>query len=381
MFQKIRSLIQLIQGGHWASIFSKYAWIAQLITSLNYFPIRKKYRYILIGGHGSGLLSMTYYLEMMQAKPQWIYAHEMMQPFLFFRDFDGMILDKAIKGQTINKILATLQIKVPCYQLLRDPISMIKSCVNASLFHRIDAIHTNEQMQDLLIEILEKTAHLIFYFTSSRKPIEHLIASMTYWTQECINQDQLHQTLLDFAKTLGYHLPVFPQESVLKGSLFPRAFPYLFELDGISFGLFPNGRENKSSELNQAIFLARKARVIPLGYVELKTFYVQGFEDFPLRLVTWNLKDKNAYLLQKANVHAMEYIQKVLSALKKHQRLCLHEEGVIAILRDRADIGEKIAKKIHQELAILRKEAPMILETFAYTKTLLEIFNQDMMEG
>ncbi|MCE3040059.1 hypothetical protein [Helicobacter anatolicus] len=292
MIRKIRSFFKLASGGHWGSIFSKILPAKFLITLTNFFAKKLSYRYILLGGHGMGMRSFRYYLEQIGATPREIYWYEMLAPFVFYRKDEGLLIDKDLKNEFAKKILSRQKISIPCYQIIRDPISIIKSCLNATIFHRISALQDKKDVENVLIEILKNTPHLMFYFTSLQNSIKHLATDITYLTQDSINQKNLQNTLNDFANRFNYS-PIKIEESVLKGTAFPRAFPYIFEVEGESFVLSLNGREDKHSELDMGTFISKKFPIIKEKIFFIKEVIFEGYEDYPLYLASFTEKLSN----------------------------------------------------------------------------------------
>ncbi|MCE3038677.1 hypothetical protein [Helicobacter anatolicus] len=292
MIRKIRSFFKLAFGGHWGSIFSKIPPAKFLITSTNLFAKKLSYRYILLGGHGMGMQSFRYYLEQIGATPREIYWYEMLAPFVLYKKDEGLLIDKDPKNEFAKKILSKQKISIPVYQIIRDPISIIKSCLNATIFHRISVLQDKKDVENVLIEILKNTPHLMFYFTSLQNSIKHLATDITYLTQDSINQKNLQNTLNDFANRLNYS-PMKIEESVLKGTAFPRAFPYIFEVEGKSFILSLNGREDKHSELDMGTFISKKFPIIKEKIFFIKEVIFEGYEDYPLYLASLTEKPSN----------------------------------------------------------------------------------------
>ncbi|WP_158657710.1 hypothetical protein [Helicobacter sp. 'house sparrow 1'] len=355
-----------------------------LLTFVNCLLLRESYKYLLLGGHGMGLASTIFYLEKIGAKPKQIFWYEIIPPFYFYKSFDGLVFDKDVQNKVANRVISRLTLRVPCYQIIRDPISVIKSCVNASCFHRISVINTKDDMASLLIEILSKTPHLMFHFASMRNSVKHLILDVTYLTQDSIGQDNLQNTLNDFADRLGYkHIELSKSISVLKGTTFPRAFPHFFQFQNKSFVLTMEGRDNGSKEMDKDTFVEKKFKVLNKRYPCVKTIIVPGYEEFPLQILRLDYQEVGEGVLFEVEKKAREYIDYVLTSLQKHKTLILNEEEIIGLLTspDCKDFGLKVAQKIHQECFYIRKERPDLLDTFSYSKRFLSSFGIDLNRG
>ena len=236
IIRKIKSAYKLLKGGRIHAFFDRMPFAKQIISSTNLLPHPQKYDYILLGGHGLGLTAMFYYLKKIGAKPEEIWSYEIVRPFVFYRNFSGIVLDKAPLNNQSQKILKTCTKKVPVYQIVRDPISVIKSNINVTMFHSISKINSKKDAQDKLIEVIKGISHLMFYFGSQRKLIDHLKLDITYLTMKDIGENGMEATLKNFINR--FKLPcvdtkeICSSESVVKGSIFPRCFPHIFSING-----------------------------------------------------------------------------------------------------------------------------------------------------
>lgn len=236
IIRKIKSAFKLLKGGRIHAFFDRLPFAKQVISSCNLLPHPQNYDYILLGGHGLGMTAMFHYLKKIGARPEEIWSYEIVRPFIFYRNFSGMVLDKAPLNNQSHKILQTCTKKVPVYQIVRDPISVIKSNINVTMFHSISKINNKKDAQDKLIEIIKGISHLMFYFSSQRKLIDHLKLDITYLTMKDIGESGMPTTLNNFIKR--FKLPynntkeICSSESVIKGSIFPRCFPHIFSIDG-----------------------------------------------------------------------------------------------------------------------------------------------------
>lgn len=236
IIRKIKSAFKLLKGGRIHAFFDRLPFAKQVISSTNLLPHPQNYEYILLGGHGLGMTAMFHYLKKIGARPEEILSYEIVRPFIFYRNFSGMVLDKAPLNNQSQKILKTCTKKVPVYQIVRDPISIIKSNINVTMFHSISKINNKKDAQDKLIEIIKGISHLMFYFSSQRKLIDHLKLDITYLTMKDIGESGMPTTLNNFIKR--FKLPynhtkeICSSESVIKGSIFPRCFPHIFRING-----------------------------------------------------------------------------------------------------------------------------------------------------
>ncbi|WP_158657709.1 hypothetical protein [Helicobacter sp. 'house sparrow 1'] len=343
--------------------------------------MRKKYQYFLLGGHGMGLASLSFYLEKIKAKPKWIFKGEVIPFFCFYNDFYGVVLDREIKNKVANYILRSLTLKVPFYQIIKDPISIIRSCVNVACFQHISMVHSKDDMKGLFFRVLLDIPHLMFHFASMRNSVKHLILDVTYLTQDSIGQDNLQNTLNDFADRLGYKkINVLEKKSIFKGATFLRAFPHFFEVEQRCFVLTEESRIGKSKEMDAGTFVEKKFKVLNKRYPCVKTIIVPGYEEFPLQILRLDYQEVGEGVLFEVEKKAREYIDYVLTSLQKHKTLILNEEEIIGLLTspDCKDFGLKVAQKIHQECFYIRKERPDLLDTFSYSKRFLSSFGIDL---
>ena len=236
IIRKIKSAFKLLKGGRIHAFFDRLPFAKQVISSTNLLPHPQNYEYILLGGHGLGMAAMIYYLKKIGAKPEEILSYEIVRPFIFYRNFSGMVLDKAPLNNQSQKILKICTKKVPVYQMVRDPISVIKSNINVTMFHCISKINNKKEAQDKLIEVIKNISHLMFYFGAQRKLIDHLKLDITYLTMQDVLESGMPTTLNNFVKRFNLNCDnvekICSGESVVKGSIFPRCFPHIFRING-----------------------------------------------------------------------------------------------------------------------------------------------------
>lgn len=103
--KKIKTAIKLIKGKRWGAFWDKMPFAKQIISFTNFLPHKNNYKYILIGGHGLGMTAVLHYFEKIGAKPLEIWSYEIVRPFVFYRKFDGMVLDKAPFNSQSARIL------------------------------------------------------------------------------------------------------------------------------------------------------------------------------------------------------------------------------------------------------------------------------------
>ena len=364
-------------GGHWPTIISHFSLLREAITSLSIFSRKRRLKYILLGSHGLGLTSMKYYLERLGAKPAEVFCYEFIRPFYFSQDFEGMVLDKFPKSKMSAYVLASIRKKVPCYQIVRDPVSVMKSCLNATALHRLSIIQTQTDMEKLLEELLMNIPHLMFYFASIRDLVKNQISEFSYLSQEDITK-KLPQTLNQICDRLKYlKQDIGGGESVLKGTPFYRCFPHFFEISQQTFVLYPKGREGKIKEIDMGTYLENKPKIFFQKEIfEISTLKVDGYEDSLLYLAAL---DKAGLNLPKEQIifEAEKYLQRISLLLKKHQSLLWDEEKIIRYLtQNNPTLGQKIASKIRDELRYIYQESPGLYESFRYTHKLFHFFDK-----
>ncbi|PAF45184.1 DUF2972 domain-containing protein [Helicobacter sp. 11S02596-1] len=385
IFRKFNSFLKLIKGRRWGVIWTKIPLLKKSLSITNYFPHPQNYRYILIGGHGLGMTALIYYLDKIKAKPTEIWTHEVIRPFVFYRDFDGLVLDKAPLNPDAKNVLKTLKKKVPLYQMVRDPISIIKSNVNVTMFHSISQINSKTDATHLLRSLIENISHLMFCFASTRSLINHIATDVSYIRMDDINEKNLPSTLQDFAKRFGYEANGGGavqnndnNESVIKGSLFPRCFPHTFSINAgdekYDFILCTHSRlqahSRKEIDMNTRIQAYQK---IPKSYAILKDNIVpENYPQYPLLLVSPISKVPPKDLIDKADDHIKEYLIYVFEQISKHQKYAFTEDDIIDYLCSNKDFALKLANKIHQELSFIRKEKPELLDEFIHTQRFLQ---------
>lgn len=204
LFRKIHSAIKLIRGKRWAVILDRLPIYKKISSITNLLPHPSNYKYILIGGHGVGMVALKHYLEKINASPCEILSYEIVRPFIFYRHFDGLVLDKYPINNDINKIISTCTKKVPLYQIVRCPIEIIKSNVNVNILHSISNINNQNDANKLLFEIINNISHLMFYFKSTRNLVNCITKEVNYITMQDINDENMNNTINKFAKKFNY---------------------------------------------------------------------------------------------------------------------------------------------------------------------------------
>ncbi|PAF46699.1 hypothetical protein BKH46_06975 [Helicobacter sp. 12S02634-8] len=382
IISKFQTLLKIIKSRRWGLLWDKITPLKKLLSLTNYLPHPQKYRYILIGGHGLGMTALLFYLNKMGAKATEIWTYEVIRPFIFYRKFDGLVLDKAPLNKDASKVLQTLKKKVPLYQIIRDPISVIKSNVNVTMFHTISSIHSQADAKRVLFEIITNIPHLMFYFASTRKLIDHITTDVTYLRMCDLDDMHMPTTLQNFAYSFGYQEALKlnggggddnnDNESVVKGSLFPRCFPFAFSLQGYDFILSPRSRlqSHFRKELDMNTNLGNYTKV-PTDYTILKdNITIDTYPQYPLVLIAPADKTPPKDLIEKSHEPIKAYIDEALCQIKKHQSFAFSEASIIEALRQWPD-RTKLAIKIHSELAYIRKERPDFLAEFTHTASFL----------
>lgn len=389
ILRKLKSFVILVKGRRWGEVWDRFPFAQKILNLTNYFPHPQNYRYILLGGHGLGMTALFYYLRQIGAKPDEIWWYELIRPFIFYRKFDGMVLDKVPLNTDAPKILQKLRKKVPAYQLIRDPISIIKSNVNATMFHSISAINSQEDANKNLIDTINQISHLMFYFTSIRKLVNHIVTDMTYLKMSDIDEKGMSTTLQKFAQKFAYN-PYeqwgggLQNESVIKGSLFPRCFPHIFKIQNQSFILSTRSRLNannvKEVDMNTKVYIVRDKLKGSYKIIQ-DNILAPGYEQYPLVLAALgssqtHLQDEK--MLKEIEDKIDSYINHTTSAIQKHERFIFNEDKIIDVLCQNKDFSLKLAHKIHNELDCIRQENPKLLEEFIHTDKFLKVFDINM---
>lgn len=124
--------------------------------------------------------------------------------------------------------------------------------------------------------------------------------------------------------------------------------------------------------------VAKKQDCINKDYYILKDdIIIDNYQDYPLCLVSFT-KDTKEELVSKALIEAYKYIDYALLMIEKHNNLMFNENEIIDfLLDDKNDLlafSKQLAKDIDDELFYIKKEAPMIFDSFTYTKRFLNHF-------
>ncbi len=166
------------------------------------------------------------------------------------------------------------------------------------------------------------------------------------------------------------------RESAIKGSLFPRCFPYVFEYNNEIFVLSTLSRLNGQC-IQEVDMTTLTKRPHVKEYYPIKHYVVQNYEQYPLILAS--IKSIDIYSIQQDELDQkiLKYIHYVFEMLKKHKDYEFTEERIIATLLDNQSYAKDLAYKIHRELDILRCDFPNILDEFIHTKKFLSYFNFD----
>lgn len=421
IFRKFKSAARLLKGGNLGAFWDRMPLAKPLFSATNYLPHADGYKYILLGGHGLGMTALLYYLEKMGAKPLEIFSYEIVRPFVFFRAFDGLVMDKAPLNAQAAAILKTCRKKVPCYQLVRDPISSLKSNVNVQMFHGISQIRHAADAKKAALRITRDIGHLAFHFGSMRSLTRHIAEDITYIPMREIDEKNMPQTLRRFALRLGYatldiasegaaggtessggatagisggistggggganlHGESSPQtprgrESVIKGSIFPRCFPIIFSVGGRDFVLSTpsrlEGKSRREIDINSGTARIFRGQVFVLE----EDIAIAGYEGYPLVLAALDSRDLGCDLVREARAKALNLVAETIEIIKRHEGLVFSEEELIVAFLEDAAFAKNLAHKIFYELRFLRKEAPKIVAEFAHTRAFLAHFNLEI---
>ena len=204
----------MIRGRRWGLLWDRMPFAKVIFTLTNFIPHPQSYKYIILGGHGVGLTAFLHYLESIHAKPCQVLTYEAVRPFIFWRKFngfskqssDGLVFDKAPLNAYAPSIFKSLKYKVPLYQIIRDPISIIKSNINVSMFHAISKINSQEDASNYLFLTIDHIEHLMFHFTSERALVSHIASEVHYLRMSDIDDSGMLHTMQSFASKFGYNL-------------------------------------------------------------------------------------------------------------------------------------------------------------------------------
>lgn len=375
VLQRVRNMIKVIKGGRWGYFYDRFPGTQKLFSLTNLLPHKSRYKYILLGGHGVGLTAVKHYLSRCQAKPMEILSYENFRPFVFWREFDGLVLDKSPLNNDASKILATCTKRVPVYQLVRDPIGIVKSNVNATMLHIISTIHTQKDANALVFEIVKNISHLMISFSSQRKLVEHITSDVSYLSMEDIDDANMSSTMQKFCDRFGYTNYSNDEESVIKGSSFPRCFPYIFHIDGEVFGLSTLSRlaDGSSAEIDASVNIESKLLRWSHPIHKLESIVVEGYESHPLYLVCAAPPPIKSSSLEQARAKAQSYIESTRALLARAKQLAFTESTLIEALLQAPDIAQYLAQRIERECAIIKKDRPDIWEQFSYTREFLSL--------
>ena len=382
--RRLKTAIKLIKGKRWGYFKDKLPMYKKIISITNLFPHPNKYKYILLGGHGLGMTALKYYLDKLGASPKEILSYEIVRAFVFYENFDGLSLDKSPLNSDINSIMKKCNKKVPIYQIVRCPIEVIKSNINVQMFHALSKVNSKEDSNDMLFKLVNNIPHLMFYFKSMRNLVNHMAMNINYITMKDINDENIYSTLQKFANEIGYNYENIAnrggqQESAIKGSLFPRCFPQIFNIEGSNFIISTYSRLNTNSikeiDMGGDVTQIRKPYIGPYYAID-ENIIVKGYEAYPLILASIDNKN-NALNINKAKEYVNEYIDYVINSIAKHNNFIFDENEVIdTLLKDR-ELALNIARKMNDELFYIKKEIPEIFDSFKYTKQFLEKCNID----
>lgn len=375
VLQRARNMIKVIKGGRWGYFYDRLPGAQKAFNLTNLFPHPSAYRYILLGGHGVGLTAVKYYLSKCQAKPMEILSYENFRPFVFWREFDGLVLDKSPLNDDASRILATCTKRVPVYQLVRDPMSIVKSNVNATMLHTISTIHSQKDANALAFAIIRDISHLMIAFSSQRKLVEHITSDVSYLSMEDIDDTNMPSTMQKFCDRFGYTNCSYDEESVVKGSSFPRCFPYIFHIDGEVFGLSTLSRlvDGSSAEIDMSAHIDSKCLQWSHPIHKLESIVVEGYESHPLYLVCAAPPPIKSGSLEQARAKAQSYIESTRTLLERAKQLAFTESTLIEALLQAQDLSQYLAQRIERECTIIKNDRPDIWEQFSHTREFLRL--------
>ncbi|GAD18125.1 hypothetical protein [Helicobacter fennelliae] len=227
--RKVKNMLKMIRGRRWGLLWDRMPFAKVIFTLTNFIPHPQSYKYIILGGHGVGLTAFLHYLESIHAKPCQVLTYEAVRPFIFWRKFngfskqssDGLVFDKAPLNAYAPSIFKSLKYKVPLYQIIRDPISIIKSNINVSMFHAISKINSQEDASNYLFLTIDHIEHLMFHFTSERALVSHIASEVHYLRMRDIDDSGMLHTMQSFASKFGYNLDSQSSDVVGGGANLP----------------------------------------------------------------------------------------------------------------------------------------------------------------
>lgn len=190
LIRKAKTLYKLIIYKNWEVLLNRLPLLRFLLNFTNHLPHPNNYKAILLGGHGLGLNSLSYYLNRANIKTMPITNN----PFIFWSDLKCILLDD-INTKTTNKILSKLNHKVIVYQIIRDPILTIKSVINVLIINHISVLSNKNDVYNLLLRTLKNDNFMIFHFSSLNALISHITLNKIYLTMNDLNSENFFTTL------------------------------------------------------------------------------------------------------------------------------------------------------------------------------------------
>ncbi|RAX51925.1 hypothetical protein CCY99_08210 [Helicobacter sp. 16-1353] len=378
--RKIKTLSKLVIYKNWNVLLHKIPILRFALNATNYIPHPNKYKMILLGGHGLGVNSFVYYLNKINIKTSSITN----KPFIFWGDLQCILVD-SINTKYTNKILSKLTYKVMVYQLVRCPISTIKSVINVLILNYISILNNKDDVYNLLLKTLENNHFMIFHFTSINKLISHITLQKQYITMNDINDDNFPTTLEKISKEInanwGGQNELNDKESVVKGSTFFRCFPHIFTIDNVRFALTIESKiyASRPQEIDLSVIQFRKPYLIKDSFHILRNNIIyKHYTNYPLVLLKLGNKKIQIERFNNAiNAEIEKYFTYLDNILYKHQILSLDKDEIIEFLYNNP-FGITLAKQIHRELQILRDDNIALLDDFNDTREFLNKFNIDI---
>lgn len=253
------------------------------------------------------------------------------------------------------------------------------------MFHSISKINNKNDANKALMQVIDYIPHLMFYFASTRDLVNHIACDVTYLKMKDIDDNGMPNILKTFANRFNYkysNVMWGGDESVIKGSIFPRCFPHIFNIGKFKFVLSTlsrlNGMHIKEMDMSNDIGEVRESINKQIFIIDDNIIPNEEYKQYPLVLATLSNKVVPMDILENSKKIINKYIEFALENINKHKKICFDENSIIDYLITQKEFSKKLAMQIHNQLRYIREENPQLLQEFIYTQRFLKMFNIDM---
>ncbi|RAX51926.1 hypothetical protein CCY99_08215 [Helicobacter sp. 16-1353] len=340
----------------------------------------QRYRYIMLGSHGTGRNAFWHFLNASKAYPMRKFDIACISRICFFswRKIYGIVVDRDLSHLPDSMLFINkLHKKVPVFVLVRDPISIIRGGVNMTLASNIIDGVNNVSIKEVLESYLQSYDEMPhhFIFTTSPKQFEHITKELVFIDMNDLSSQNAYNTMKKCCEKIGiYNIA----ESAGGEEFFSKK---------IADSLALNIEKNFIFEKDEEMPIEVKIKILPFEnvlhkhFIILETLHSTYLPNRKISICLIGKNRKKAYRLLKQNEKALNIILKKVESHTKnikekfdiYEASKLDENDIVDYFKNDKNLYNKFRALFDYEMSSVKRNAPHIVESWEFYKKFEEI--------